>query len=118
MLIELKIQLTKSKLEMLFALYNYYFDQYGPEDKHEQLLYEHLLQMHHKLQLQINKDQQKNTITFTAAEAVAFWQTWETIKVKNTLADITVREIIAHIHKKSKNKISNGKKRTTTLRVN
>lgn len=102
MKIELRIKLSRLQVESLYSLYNHFYTEYNPEGEHEKLLYEHLLEMHFKLQGLFNKHQGTYTLPLTATEAIAFFQTWNTIEVHDKLADVTTRNIIALIDKKAK----------------
>ncbi len=115
MKIEVRIKLSLAKLEALFELYNYWYDQYNPDSEHEAILNEHLLEMHFKLQVLLAKRAQKNTLALTGSEAMAFYQTWNPIHIKEILADLTVKEIIQNIDKKHKQPLPNGSAKRKTL---
>lgn len=104
----LKIKLGRERLEAFYTQCGKLMEVYQPDNEHEELLREFLVDMYYTLEVMLNKDQQKFTLNLSNAEALAFYQVWQMVPLDHCqYTKVIVDEAIKQIdqfHKSPQNK--------------
>lgn len=76
---------------------------YYPEDEHEKLLYEHLIELNDIVHKKLIYDQQTYTITLTGSMGLALLQLWQRVPLgHDPYSKVFIDEVIHKIDKQSK----------------
>lgn len=76
---------------------------YEPENDHEKLLYEHLVEMTHMMEEKLRKEQVQYSMKLTAPASLAFYQIWQQCnQYTDTYSQVIILETIKQIDKTSK----------------
>lgn len=107
-----QVRFTYERIEALFLQISNVKRVYYPENEHEQLLLEHMIDMGERLETLLNKNQMTFLVTFTGSEALAFMQIFKTTGLHHDpYSKVIVQETIAHFDQanKSPNRIRHAR---------
>lgn len=98
--------MSYDRLQTLCHLYQDQVNEFTPVDDHEELIREHLIELYDKFFKMLSREQEKYTMAFTGAEALAFYQLWTQsgIAIPDQPTTIAVNETLAVIDKRHKAK--------------
>ncbi len=102
----IRFRISYNRLQTLHDLYQEQVTEFTPVDDHEELIREHLIELYDKFFKMLVREQEKYTMAFTGAEALAFYQLWTQsgIAIHDQPTTIAVNETLAVIDKKHKSK--------------
>lgn len=72
-----RVKIDFNRVVQLGRMYEALMRSYGTDGDHEELLMEHMREMHHRLKLMAVREQDAYTMVLTNVEAMAFKQTWQ-----------------------------------------
>jgi hypothetical protein len=99
---EVKIPLSHDRLEAVSFQYSQLLQAYQPENDHDRLLFECMIELSEKIGKTLLRDQGKYTLTLTSREALAFYQLWNQVDLSHDpYSRVIINSMIAEIHKAS-----------------
>ena len=93
--------ISRKRIQALAHVYRELDVTFDPVGDHELLLHEHIKELSHRLNALEVKDQEKNMLTFTSTEALAFQQLWQLPIPVDPLSGVVIRETVMQINKAS-----------------
>ncbi|MEI8278681.1 MAG: hypothetical protein WCG87_02890 [Bacteroidota bacterium] len=94
----IRIRISYERLEALQHICTDMLALFTPDNEHEQLLCEHLLELKQKIQKLLQRSQYRYMLYLTNTEAMAFHQLWHEQDLKHEpYHHIIVSSVVAHI---------------------
>ena len=78
----IRVRISHQRVTALRDICSDMLNTFQPENDHQVLLREYMLELRHKLQNLAAKNQETYTITLSGTEAIAFYQLWQTMDVQ------------------------------------
>lgn len=104
----LKIKMSRDRLEAFHKQCGKAMEAYEPDNDHDKLLREFLVDMYLTLDSMLHKTQEKFTLKLSNAEALAFYQVWQQVPLDHCpYSKVLVDEALLQIdqfHKSPQNK--------------
>lgn len=101
--IGIKIKVSWDRLEAFAKQCTNVIDQYYPEDDHEKLLFEHLVEMRDMVQKKLLCNQANYTLNLGGSMALAMLQLWQRVPLgHDPYSKVFIDEVIQKVDKQSK----------------
>jgi len=79
----IKVPVTGDRLEALCNLCKEMKEEFKPKNEHGRLLQEYMLELEHRLQLMVQRKQDRYTLNLAGTEAMAFYQLWNMLDIRH-----------------------------------
>lgn len=91
----IRVRITRQRVEALYELCSELQNGFRAESEHTLLLREHLLELHHKLAVMLQRNQEHYTLMLATHEAVAFTQLWHRADIQHdAYANIIINSVV------------------------
>ncbi|OSZ79298.1 hypothetical protein CAP35_13880 [Chitinophagaceae bacterium IBVUCB1] len=109
--LRITIKVSHERLEAFSMQAGNVLMHYSPEDEHEKLLFEHLVEMQDAVQRKLQNEQKQYTISLTGSMSLAFMQLWTRVNISHDpYSRVFIDEVIGKIDKQSKSPVAKYRK--------
>ena len=89
------IRISQQRVEALKEICEEMLEEFIPVNEHQQLLREHLLELHSKLAEMLGRNQHLYTLSHSGPEAIAFYQLWNMLDIsRDKYANLIVDNLL------------------------
>jgi len=79
----IRLRISSQRMEALQEICREMLDDFSPDTDHRILLHEYLQELHQKIELMLDKNQETYTLILNGPEAVAFYQLWNMLDIQH-----------------------------------
>ena len=91
----IRLRISNQRVAALLEICDEMREEFKPANEHQLLLKEYLLELRDQLQEMLNRKQGIYTLILKGTEAIAFWQLWNMLDIRNdTYANLVVDNVL------------------------
>ena len=110
--IGIKLKVSYDRLDAFAKQCTNVIDVYAPEDDHEKLLFEHLVEMRDMVEKKLQNNQEHYTINMGGSLALAMLQLWQRVPIgDDPYSNVFIDEVIEKVDKQSKSPLAKYRNR-------
>ncbi len=79
----IRLRISCQRVEALLEICDEMLEEFRPQNDHQYLLREYMIELQHKLRDMLRKNQEMYMLVLVGAEAVAFYQLWGMMDIRN-----------------------------------
>lgn len=99
---DIRVGMSAERLEAFMLQCGNVLEPTQPDGEHEQLLYEHLAELHHELCKMYEREQNTYRIRLSGSQALAFYQLFQRVNINHCpYSMVVINDTIAQIDKQS-----------------
>ncbi|MCW3123769.1 MAG: hypothetical protein JWQ38_3261 [Flavipsychrobacter sp.] len=96
----IRLRISQQRVEALKEICDEMLEEFAPANEHQHLLKEYLVELRHKLEEMLKRNQNLYTLSHSGAESIAFYQLWHMLDIS---ADKYATLIVDNLLKKMGN---------------
>jgi len=91
----IRIRISRQRIEALVEISDEMLEEFIPQNDHQQLLREYLLELRQRLKTLVERNQEIYTLVMAGSEAMAFYQLWNALDIsRDKYANLIVDNLL------------------------